>query len=146
MIFICSTHLCGQITQTPQAKHEAETINHKKIRIPKIPLTRKRALDSETIRKIANLDYIANYNVGVVVNYGNSNPNCNSNIFPAIDNDASPGFDISFNNCDYPCNMVAQDFTTAICDLKNDEKEILNLSQYNLDIANSLSYNFKYYR
>lgn len=37
----------------------------KKIRIPKIPLTRKRALDSETIRKIANLDYIANYNVGV---------------------------------------------------------------------------------
>jgi large repetitive protein len=88
----------------------------------------------------------ANYNVGAVVNYSNLSTNCISNIFPAKDNDAAPGFDISFNNCNYPCNLISQDFTTTICDLLDDSTEIQDLTQYNLNLANSLNFNFIYYK
>ena len=87
----------------------------------------------------------SNYNVGVVINYGNLNTNCISNIPPAIDNDAGPGFDITFNNCDYTCDIVTQNFSTSVCDLLDDNIEINNLSQYRLNLANSLNYNFNYY-
>jgi gliding motility-associated-like protein len=87
----------------------------------------------------------ANYNVGVVINYANPNTNCSFNIAPAYDYDAAPGFDISFNNCNYPCNLVTQNFSTFVCDLLDDKTQIQNLSQYNLNLANSLNYNFYYY-
>lgn len=37
----------------------------KKIKLPKVPISRKRALDTETLREIASLEYTANYQVGV---------------------------------------------------------------------------------
>ncbi|WP_329806077.1 T9SS type B sorting domain-containing protein [Flavobacterium facile] len=88
----------------------------------------------------------ANYNVGVVVNYENSNSSCFFNFSPAIDNDASPGYDISFNNCYYPCNLVTQDFNITVCDILNDGVQTLDLSQYNSNLANSSNYSFNYYR
>lgn len=86
----------------------------------------------------------ANYNVGVTINYENINTNCIFNTTPANDNDAAPGYDISFNNCNYPCNIVSQNFSTNVCDSLNNR--IQNLSHYNLNLANSLNYNFNYYR
>jgi gliding motility-associated-like protein len=89
----------------------------------------------------------ANYNVGVIVNYENSNNNnCPFYFTPANDNDASIGYDISFNNCNYPCNLVAQNYSTKICDLQNDSTQIQDLSHYNLNLANSSNYSFNYYR
>jgi gliding motility-associated-like protein len=87
----------------------------------------------------------ANYNVGVVINYANPNTNCSFNIAPAYDYDAALGFDISFNNCNYPCNIVTQNFSTIVCDLLDDKTQIQNLSLYNLNLANSLNYSFYYY-
>lgn len=89
----------------------------------------------------------ANYNVGATVYYGTTSPECISNIFPASDNDAAPGFDITFNACsDYPCDLVTQSFNTSICDLKNDEMEIVDLSSYNSNLTSTLATTFKYFK
>ena len=70
----------------------------------------------------------ANYNVGVTINYSITETNCSGTSFNnASDNDANPGWDISFLNCTPDCDIPLQTGTLKACDNNDDGKEFFNL-------------------
>ena len=78
----------------------------------------------------ANLTNVTtgNYNVGVTINYSISQTNCTGTSFnTASDNDANPGWDISFLNCTPDCNFPIQTGILKACDNNDDGKEFFNL-------------------
>lgn len=73
-----------------------------------------------------------NYNVGVVINYGVTASGCSgTNFTSASDNDANPGWDISFMNCTPGCDFTLQTGLLKLCDGNGDGKEFFNLSNVN---------------
>jgi gliding motility-associated-like protein len=70
-----------------------------------------------------------NYNVGVTISYGIVQTTCSGTSFAsANDNDANPGWDISFMNCSSTCNFTLQTGTLELCDTNHDGKEFFNLN------------------
>ena len=70
-----------------------------------------------------------NYNVGVTINYGVAQTTCSGTSFAsATDNDANPGWDISFMNCTSTCNFTIATGTLALCDTDHNGKEFFKLS------------------
>ncbi|TDE43875.1 T9SS type B sorting domain-containing protein [Flavobacterium rhamnosiphilum] len=77
-----------------------------------------------------------NYNVGVTINYGITQTNCNGTSFAsATDDDANPGWDISFMNCSSTCNFTLQTGNLELCDTNHNGKEFFNLTNANTLIA-----------
>ena len=71
----------------------------------------------------------ANYNVGVIINYGVTATGCSGTSFSsASDNDANPGWDISFMNCTPDCNFTLQTGILKLCDGNGDGKEFFDLT------------------
>jgi len=69
-----------------------------------------------------------NYNVGVTIAYSITQTNCTGTSFnTASDNDANPGWDISFLNCTPDCNFTLQTGVLKVCDNNDDGKEFFNL-------------------
>lgn len=69
-----------------------------------------------------------NYNVGVTIAYSITQTNCTgTNFNTATDNDANPGWDISFLNCTPDCDIPLQTGTLKACDNNHDGKEFFNL-------------------
>ena len=69
-----------------------------------------------------------NYNVGVTINYTIVQTNCaGTNFNIASDNDANPGWDISFLNCTADCDIPLQTGILKACDNNDDGKEFFNL-------------------
>lgn len=88
----------------------------------------------------ANLGNITtgNFNVGVTINYSISQTNCSgTNFNTAIDDDANPGWDISFLNCNVNCNFPIQSGVLKACDSNGDGKEFFNLLLVNSQIIGS---------
>ena len=82
----------------------------------------------------ANLSNVTtgNYNVGVIINYSITETNCSgTNFNTARDNDANPGWDISFLNCNPDCNFTLQTGVLKSCDTNGDGKELFNLELVN---------------
>lgn len=78
----------------------------------------------------ANLGNVTtgNYNVGVTINYSITQTNCTGTSFNmASDNDANPGWDISFLNCTPDCDIPLQTGILKVCDGNDDGKEFFNL-------------------
>lgn len=77
-----------------------------------------------------------NYNVGVTINYGITQTNCSGTSFAsARDDDANPGWDISFMNCNSNCNFTLQTGSLEICDTNHNGKEFFNLTHADALIA-----------
>lgn len=69
-----------------------------------------------------------NYNIGVTINYSITQTNCSgTNFNTASDNDANPGWDISFLNCIPGCDIPLQTGVLKACDGNGDGKEFFNL-------------------
>lgn len=76
-----------------------------------------------------------NYNVSAEIHYGITQTNCaGTNFTSAIDNDANPGWDISFQNCTPGCDFTLQTATLKACDSNHDGKEFFNLTDANTQI------------
>jgi large repetitive protein len=96
----------------------------------------------------ANLPNITtgNYNVGGTINYGITQTNCTGASFSSVsDDDANPGWDISFLNCTNDCNITLQTGNIELCDSNRDGKEFFDLSNINIIIAgtqNGLLFNY----
>jgi gliding motility-associated-like protein len=78
----------------------------------------------------ANLGNVTtgNYNVGVTINYSITQTSCSGTSFnTASDNDANPGWDISFLNCTADCDIPILTGVLKACDNNDDGKEIFNL-------------------
>jgi gliding motility-associated-like protein len=76
-----------------------------------------------------------NYNVGVTIAYSINQTNCTgTNFNTASDNDANPGWDISFLNCTPNCNFTLQTGALKACDNNADGKEFFNLPLVNSQI------------
>lgn len=79
-----------------------------------------------------------NYNVGVVINYGVTDTLCTGTSFTSeSDDDANPGWDISFMNCSATCNFTLQPATLKACDGNSDGKEFFDLTQANGQLIGS---------
>ncbi|MES2543841.1 MAG: T9SS type B sorting domain-containing protein [Bacteroidota bacterium] len=86
----------------------------------------------------ANLPNVTtgNYNVSVTINYGIIQTDCAGTSFAAAtDDDANPGWDISFMNCSPTCAFTLQTGTLQKCDTNHDGKEFFNISTVNTQIA-----------
>ncbi len=83
----------------------------------------------------------ANYNVGVSATYNvsGSSPCLGTTFEPAIDSDANPGWDISFQNCSTSCNFDLSTTKLSLCDNNHDGVEIFNLQNANSSIVGSTS-------
>ena len=90
----------------------------------------------------------ANYNVGAVVDYDITGTSCSgTNFGSASDNDANPGWDISFMNCTADCNINVQTAKIYKCDTNADGTEIFNLSDLESNLVSSTSgLNFNYFK
>ncbi|RAR47310.1 T9SS type B sorting domain-containing protein [Flavobacterium lacus] len=74
-----------------------------------------------------------NYNVNVTINFTISDTNCDGTSFnSAFDDDANPGWDITFLNCNATCDFTVTPATLTSCDGNNDGKDF-----FNLELANS---------
>ena len=85
----------------------------------------------------ANLGNVTtgNYNVAVTINYSITQTNCSGTSFNmASDNDANPGWDISFLNCTPDCDIPLQTGVLKLCDGNDDGKEFFNLPLVDLQI------------
>lgn len=86
-----------------------------------------------------------NYNVGVKINYAISQTNCSGTSFAsASDNDANPGWDISFLNCTN-CDISMQPGSISQCDNDKNGKEFFDLSIANTQVAgtqNGLTFSY----
>ncbi|MEW5676116.1 T9SS type B sorting domain-containing protein [Flavobacterium enshiense] len=79
-----------------------------------------------------------NYNVSVSINYGLLQTDCTgTNFNSATDNDANPGWDISFMNCTDTCNFILQSGILKLCDTNDDGKEFFNLTDVNPQLINT---------
>ncbi len=77
-----------------------------------------------------------NYNIGVNINYGIVQTDCAGTTFAsAIDNDANPGWDIAFMNCNPNCDFTLQPAKLELCDTNHDGKEFFNLTDADALIA-----------
>ncbi|TRX36810.1 T9SS type B sorting domain-containing protein [Flavobacterium sp. ZT3R18] len=88
-----------------------------------------------------------NYNVGVTINYGITQTNCNGTSFAsASDTDANPGWDISFMNCTSTCNFTLQTGSLELCDTNHNGKEFFDLTNVDTLIAgNQTGLTFSYF-
>lgn len=86
-----------------------------------------------------------NYNVGVKIAYSISQTNCSGTSFAsASDNDANPGWDISFLNC-VNCDIALQPGSILQCDNDKNGKEFFDLSVANMQVAgtqNGLTFSY----
>ncbi|MDI1256235.1 MAG: T9SS type B sorting domain-containing protein [Flavobacterium sp.] len=95
----------------------------------------------------ANLPNIATgtYNVGVKITYGVNQTDCPGTQFAlATDNDANPGWDIWFLNCNADCTLPLLPGKLELCDSGNG-KATFNLHNAELQVAgnqNGLTYSF----
>ena len=90
----------------------------------------------------ANLGNVTtgNYNVGVIINYSITETNCSgTNFNTASDNDANPGWDITFLNCNPNCNFVLQTGVLKSCDTNGNGKEFFDLTLVNSQIIGTQS-------
>ncbi len=90
----------------------------------------------------------ANYNVGAVVEYDISGTSCSgTNFGSASDNDANPGWDISFMNCTTDCNIDVQTAKIYKCDTNADGTETFNLRDLEAKIVTSTTgLSFSYFK
>lgn len=86
------------------------------------------------------------YNVSVTINYGVVQSGCSGTTFnPATDNDANPGWDISFLNC-ASCNITVQPASLSQCDANRNGKEFFDLAVANpLVIGSQTGLSFGYF-
>lgn len=76
------------------------------------------------------------YNVSATINYNITQTNCAGTSFnSASDDDANPGWDIWFSNCEPTCTTTLQPGILYQCDLNQNGKEIFNLSNLNAQIV-----------
>lgn len=90
----------------------------------------------------ANLQNItnANYNVNVTIQFNIISTDCEgTNFNSASDDDANPGWDISFLNCASPCDFNVTPASLNKCDLNDDGKDIFNLEVANSQLTNDLT-------
>lgn len=101
-------------------------------------------LDSKNIPNTTS----ANYNVGVKVDYDITGNSCSgTNFGSAVDNDANPGWDISFMNCSTDCDINLQTAKLSVCDTNYDGSEDFNLSDLNSKlVSSSVGYSFSYFK
>ena len=88
----------------------------------------------------ANLPNVAagTYNVSVTINYNIAESDCTgTNFNAATDDDANPGWDIWFLNCNCPLNIQTTSLT--LCDTNHDGKEFFNLTNANAGIISPIT-------
>ena len=86
----------------------------------------------------ANLPNIltGSYNVSATIEYNIAQTNCTGTSFKsATDDDANPGWDIWFLNCNPTCTTTVQTATLYQCDGDQNGKEIFNLSNLNAQVV-----------
>lgn len=101
-------------------------------------------LDNQNIPNTIN----ANYNVGVKVEYDITGSSCSgTNFGSAVDNDANPGWDISFLNCSSTCDINLQTAKLSVCDVNYDGSEDFNLTDLEPKLVPSTTgYSFSYFK
>jgi len=90
----------------------------------------------------------ANYNIGAIINYGvTGTTNCiGTNFSNAFDNDANPGSDISFLNCNTNCDLILNTGILKSCDSNGDGQEIFDLTNVESQlVTNSTGLTFSYF-
>uniref|UniRef100_UPI002610B204 hypothetical protein n=1 Tax=Flavobacterium sp. TaxID=239 RepID=UPI002610B204 len=76
-----------------------------------------------------------NYNVSARINYGITQTNCSgTNFSSSIDDDANPGWDISFQNCRLDCDFTLRTAELKECDTDHNGKEFFNLANADTQI------------
>ncbi|MBC7640852.1 MAG: hypothetical protein H7174_00710, partial [Flavobacterium sp.] len=86
----------------------------------------------------ANLTNVltGSYNASVSITYNVTQTNCAGTSFNgATDDDANPGWDIWFLNCDPTCTTTVQTGILYQCDTNQNGKEIFNLSNLDSQVA-----------
>ena len=89
------------------------------------------------------------YNISANINYGiTQTTSCAGlNFAIATDNDANPGWDISFLNCNPNCSYSISPATLTLCDTNSDGKEFFNLTETESTIIGTQTgLTFSYYR
>jgi gliding motility-associated-like protein len=88
-----------------------------------------------------------NYNIGVTINYGITQTTCSGTSFnSATDDDANPGWDISFMNCTSSCNFTIESGNLELCDTNKDGKEFFDLTTINSQVTgNQTGLTFSYF-
>lgn len=97
----------------------------------------------------ANLPNVTsgNYNVNVTIAFNIVATDCDGTSFnSATDDDANPGWDISFLNCQAPCDFTVTPATLNLCDTNDDGKEFFNLPLANPQLTvNTSGITFSYH-
>lgn len=114
-----------------------------------IDLDKKRFCFDLDLNSLPNIT-TENYNVSATINYeiDDATQNiCKGTSFNEItDDDANPGWDITFLNCDPKCNLQLKPASLSLCDDDKNGKEIFNLTDLeSLITVNPNGITFNYY-